>query len=178
MREQLGRGQPAAHRNQSAARAGLEAGARAGHHREAAADRGKSLRRMPHALRGSEAATWSARDRISGKLAPGARPRLLHAHDVRNHRAGTWLAERRVRRRALRWPGGTAGRTSHDEGHRIRHWHRSAHSFLAGSRELAKRRADWMRIWPGLARRRRPRPLALHGDCAMRVSQSSCPPWK
>ena len=39
---------------------------------------------------------------------------------------------------------------------------------------LPVRQVDLMCIWPGLARRRSPRRLALRGGCAMRVSLSSC----
>ena len=54
VQDQLGRGQPAAHRDESAARAGLEIARRAGDHRDAAAHRRSSLRRLPRAFREAE----------------------------------------------------------------------------------------------------------------------------
>ena len=40
------------------------------------------VRRLREAIRRSEAAAWAARRGLQGKLAAGARARLLHAHDV------------------------------------------------------------------------------------------------
>ena len=71
----------------------------------------------------AQAATGAARYRVRGKLAAGARARLLHAHDVRDHGAGAGFAERGVRRRALRRVGGIAGRPGDDERDRVRDRH-------------------------------------------------------
>ena len=131
VRETAGRGQPAADRDESAARAGFEIAGGAADHRDAAAHRGPSLRRLPGALRGAQAAAGVAQYRVRGELAAGARARLLHAHDLRDHGAGAGFAERGVRGRALRRVGGAAGRPGDDERDRVCDRHGPADAFVA-----------------------------------------------
>ena len=88
----------------------------------AAAHLRSSVRRLPRAFRQAERRTEAPRHRIRRELAARPRPRLLHAHDLRSHGRRPRLAERRLRRRALRRPG-RASRRASDEGHRLRHRH-------------------------------------------------------
>ena len=115
-------GQPAPHRDESAARPRFESAGRAAHHRKAAAHLRSSLRRLPRAFRQAERRIELARYHLSRKLAPRPRPRLLHAHHIRSHRRRSRLAERRLRRRPLRRSRRTA-RWPSDERHRLRDRH-------------------------------------------------------
>ena len=83
----------------------------------------------------AEGRTQTARHRLRGKLAPRARPRLLHAHHVRSHRRRPGLAERSLRRRPLRRPG-RASRRPADQRHRLRHRHRPRHPVHTRVREI------------------------------------------
>ena len=75
--------------------------------------------------------------------------RLLHAHDVRSDGRRAWLAERRLRRRALRWTGGVAWRAS-DEGNRFRDWQRPGDFVDSGKRQSAETaRLDVFVAWMG-----------------------------
>ena len=108
----------------------------------APAHRRPSLRRLRSPLRRRKTPTRTPRRHLPRKLAPGPRPRLLHAHDVRNHRARPGLAKRRLRRRPLRRPGRTP-RWPANERHRLRDRRRPPDSVAArtGPHE-AKQRAS------------------------------------
>ena len=60
-----------------------------------------------------------SRDRIRSPAAPGARPRLLHAHDVRSRARLARRAELRAGRRPLRRPRGVARLEGPRAGHRL-----------------------------------------------------------
>ena len=63
----------------------------------------------------------AARHPLRSPPAPGARPRLLHAHDVRDHARRARRAELRARRRPLRRPGGIARLEGPRARHRLLH---------------------------------------------------------
>jgi len=75
-------GQPAAHRNESAACARFQTGKRTAHYRQAAARRRSPVRGLREALRRRKASARNAWRALPRELAPGPRPRLLHAHDL------------------------------------------------------------------------------------------------
>ena len=59
------------------------------------------------------------RHRLRSEAAPGARARLLHAHDVRDRARRAWRPELRAGRRPLRRPGGSARLESSRAWHRL-----------------------------------------------------------
>ena len=77
------------------------------------------VRRLPRALRSGEAVPGGPRNRIRGAAAAGARPGLLHAHDVRSGARIARRAEFGAGRRPLRRPGGVARLESARAGHRV-----------------------------------------------------------
>src|SRR5581483_9342517 len=88
-------------------------------------DRRQPLRRVPGTFRRGQAPPRRVRDPLHARLVARARPRLLHAHDVRVRRAG---GERQLvarRRRALR-RARRGGRRAPDSRHRLRRRTRAA----------------------------------------------------
>ena len=77
------------------------------------------VRRLPRALRRREAVPGRPRHRIRGAPAAGARPGLLHAHDVRSGARLARRAELGAGRRPLRRAGGIARLEGALAGHRL-----------------------------------------------------------
>ena len=110
-------------------------------------DRLRPGRRRP--LRRGAGAARRRRARVRGRLDPGARAGLLHAHGVRVRVAAAGRAERAGRRRALRPAGRGAGRSAHARcglcgGHRAHPAGRRRGAFRAGPPRVRR---------PGQARR-------------------------
>ena len=97
-----------------------------------AEDRRGALRRVPGALRGGAGAPRELRGRVHARSDARARPRLLHAHDLRVRGRGDRRAELDLRRRSLRRADRAARRPA-DAGHRLRRRDRAA-AALAGGR--------------------------------------------
>ena len=130
---------PAPGGDQSAARARLQGSGRPADHREAAEDRPVSRRGLPRALRGREGHARCGRRAVLHQRAHGARPRLLHAHDVRVHARRPGRAECGAGRRTLRRIVGIAGRAE-GSGHRLCHRRRPADPGAASVRANSRPR--------------------------------------
>ena len=137
----LGRRQPAAHRDEPAARARLEGARGAGADRLAAEDRRPPLRAVPRALRRGEATA-----RASGHSAIASTHRLVRGLDYYVKTTFEVTSgeprrpEQRARRRPLRRPGEGPGRARHPR-HRLRAGHGAAGPGPA-RRRLGERRCD------------------------------------
>ena len=90
-----------------------------------AEDRGGALRRVPRALRQGQGRPRPVRSPVRARPGARARPRLLHAHDLRVRRAGGERQLDDLRRRPLRRARGGRRRAG-DPRHRLRRRPRAA----------------------------------------------------
>ena len=93
--------------------------------RRRAEDRGVALRRVPRALRRGQGAPRRVRRPVRARPGARARPRLLHAHDLRVRRARGERELHDLRRWTLR-RARRGGRRAGDPGHRVRRGSRAA----------------------------------------------------
>ena len=131
-------------RDEPAAGPRLQGARGPGDDRHAAADHRPPLRGLRDALRRGAPAARAARHPVPPEPPPGARARLLRAHDLRGHEHAARRAESHPRRRPLRRPREEPGRAR-------------------GGRRRLRGRA-WSG-WPSSRPRGRPRPAATSSSC-------------
>src|SRR4051794_22384169 len=120
---------------------------------------------MPGALRSRARVPRRVRRRLRPSADTRARPRLLHAHDVRIQRRGDRCEGHDLWRRALRRLD-RGDRRAGDARHRLRRWGRAAPAL---ARRRAARSAEHRRLFRLRARRRpQPRPSVARGAAAAR----------
>src|SRR4051794_8698946 len=120
---------------------------------------------MPGALRSRARVPRCVRRRLRPPADTRARPRLLHAHDVRIQRRGDRCEGHDLWRRSLRRLD-RGDRRAGDARHRLRRWGRAAPAL---ARRRAARSAEHRRLFRLRARRRpQPRPSVARGAAAAR----------